>query len=153
MAKGGAKPQEAAAPIPQVRQVALTQDEVQRARELLESVMTIAAHGILYRWGQSLGARVLADANRRGGNLTDAAAAALVDHGWAREVKFYTSKVQVVGSIEAKENSEPCCHLMRGLLHVIMAGGDGGVIVREEACAGQGAAECTFSVTRGARPS
>jgi predicted hydrocarbon binding protein len=113
--------------------------------------MTIAAHGILYRWGQNLGGRVLAEANRRGGAPTDAAAAVLVEHGWAREVKFYAAKVQVVGSIEAKENAEPCCHMMRGLLHVLVAGGDGGVIVREEACAGQGAPECTFSVTRGAR--
>ena len=133
------------------RQVTLTQTEIQQARELLESVMTIAAHGILYRWGQALGARVLADANRAGGLPTDAVAHILVQRGWAREVRFLPSKVAVVGSLEAKTNSEPCCHIMRGLIHVVVAGGDGGVIVREEKCAGQGAPDCTFSITRGAR--
>ncbi len=134
------------------REVALSQAEVQQARELLESVMTIAAHGILYRWGQSLGARLLSDANRRGGSQIDAVAALLVERGWATQVRFFTAKVQVAGSIEAKAGSEPCCHIMRGLLHVVVAGGDGGVLVREETCAGKGAAECTFAVTRGGRP-
>jgi predicted hydrocarbon binding protein len=133
------------------RQISLTQSEIQQARELLESVMTIAAHGILYRWGQALGARVLSDANRQGGNPVDGVAHVLVQRGWAREVKFYSTKVQVIGSLEAKQNADPCCHIMRGIIHVVAAGGDGGVVVREEKCAGQGAPECTFSITRGGR--
>jgi predicted hydrocarbon binding protein len=134
------------------RQVTLTQAEVHQARELLESVMTIAAHGILYRWGQSLGARILSDANKAGGSLTDAVGHILVQRGWAKEVRFFTAKVQVLGSLEAKQGVEPCCHIMRGMIHVVVAGGDGGVMVREEKCSGQGASECTFSITRGGHP-
>jgi predicted hydrocarbon binding protein len=133
------------------REVALTQEELQRARELLESVMTIAAHGILYRWGQSLGARILSEANKGGGNPIERVAKVLVERGWAREVTFFTAKVAVLGSIEAKPNAEPCCHMLRGILHVVVAGGDGGVMVREEKCAGQGAMDCTFVIARGGK--
>ena len=133
------------------RQVSLTQAEVQQARELLESVMTIAAHGILYRWGQSLGARILTDANKVGGDPIKAVSAVLAERGWAKEVTFYQSKVAVLGCLEAKQNTEPCCHIMRGIIHVIVAGGDGGVIVREEKCAGQGAMDCQFTIVRGGK--
>lgn len=112
--------------------------------------MTIAAHGILYRWGQALGGRILTEANKQGGTPTDAVAHVLVQRGWAREVRFMPTRVSVVGSLEAKSGTDPCCHIMRGLIHVVVAGGDGGVIVREEKCAGQGAPDCTFSITRGA---
>lgn len=134
------------------RQITLTQAEIQAARELLESVMTIAAHGILYRWGQALGARILADANKAGGNPIDGVAKVLVERGWARQVTFFQTRVGVIGSLEAKQNADPCCHIMRGIIHVIVAGGDGGVIVREEKCAGQGAMDCTFTISRGGKP-
>jgi predicted hydrocarbon binding protein len=114
--------------------------------------MTIAAHGILYRWGQALGARILAEANRAGGDPIKGVSQVLVQRGWAREVRLFSTKVVVSGSIEAKQGAEPCCHMMRGIIHVLVAGGDGGVMVREERCAGQGGGtECTFAVSRGGK--
>ena len=149
MAKGGTKSAPSAADAAATaRQISLTQTEVHQARELLESVMTIAAHGILYRWGQQLGARVLADANRQGGPALDAVSHILVQRGWARGVHFAPTRVSVTDSLEVKPGGQPCCHIMRGIIHVIAAGGDGGVVVREEKCAAQGAPDCTFSITR-----
>lgn len=113
--------------------------------------MTIAAHGILYRVGQILGARLVADAKSKGGTLTDAAADLLVARGWASEVRFFAQKAQVRGGVEAKAAPEPTCHIMRGLLHAVAAAAGGPVNVREESCASQGAAECTFAIARGGR--
>lgn len=139
------------APPTRARQVALTAEELHQTRELLESVMTIAGHGILYRLGQMLGARVVADSKARGGSLTDAACALLVERGWATEVRFFAQKAQVKGSVEAKPAPEPTCHMMRGLLHAVAAAGGGPVNVREESCAAQGADLCTFAFSRGSR--
>jgi len=134
------------------RQVALTQAEVQQTRELLESVMTIAAHGILYRTGQMLGARLVDEARGRGGSLQEACAGLVVERGWALELTFFAQKAQVAGSLEAKTSEEPTCHIMRGLLHAVVAAQGGGVVsVKEEECASVGASKCTFAVLRGGR--
>ena len=134
------------------RQVALTQAEVQQTRELLESVMTIAAHGILYRTGQMLGTRVVDEARGRGGDLQIACAGLLVERGWALEVTFFAQKAQVAGSLEAKTSEEPTCHILRGLIHAVVAAQGVGVLsVKEEECASGGATKCTFAVSRGGR--
>lgn len=143
-----APPPPAAGP---ARQVTLTQTEVQQTRELLESVMTIAAHGILYRVGQILGERLVKEAKLRGGRVPDTAAVLLVERGWALEVRFFAQKAQIRGSLEAKQAPEPTCHVLRGLVHAIAADEGGIVTVREEACASQGAELCTFAVHRGPR--
>ncbi len=114
--------------------------------------MTIAAHGILYRTGQMLGARVVDEARARGGSLQEACLALLVERGWANEVTFFAEKAQIGGSLEAKTSEEPTCHIMRGLLHAVVAAQGGGVVsVREEACASAGASKCTFAFTKGGR--
>lgn len=134
------------------RQVTLTQAEVHQTRELLESVMTIAAHGILYRTGQMLGARLVDEAHTRGGDLQPACAALLVERGWAQDVTFFAQKAQVTGSLEAKTSEEPTCHILRGLIHAVVAGQGGGALsVKEEACASAGASKCTFAISRGGR--
>lgn len=134
------------------REVALSQAEVHQTRELLESVMTIAAHGILYRTGQMLGARVVDEARARGGSLQEACLALLVERGWAQEVAFFAQKAQVGGSLEAKTSEAPTCHIMRGLLHAVAAAQGGALLsVKEEECASVGASKCTFAFARGGR--
>ena len=130
----------------------LTQGEVVAVRRTLEGVMTLASHGILYRIGQQLGERVVAQAKANGGNLEDACGKALVESGWAKQVQFFPAKVQVMGSLEVEAGTiEPTCHLLRGVLHRVLNESRGAVAVRETECTSAGASACVFEAQKGGR--
>lgn len=113
--------------------------------------MTLAAHGLLYRWGQVLGERLVEDARSRGGPFQAAAVALLAERHWILEAAFFPQKVQVKGSIEVKEGLEPTCHILRGQLQRVVAAEAGPVTLNEQACQSQGAQACVFAVVKGGR--
>lgn len=134
------------------RGVRLTAEEVVATRELLEGVMTIAAHGILYRVGQIIGDRVVADARTRAGDFRQSAIAVLAKENWIAAARVFPQKVLVYGSVEVREAPGPTCHILRGILQkVMLADAAGPGLVREEKCQSAGAESCEFVVQRGAR--
>jgi hypothetical protein len=132
-------------------EVRLTKGELIATRELLDSVMTLASHGILFRVGQILAESIVGEARAQGGPLTDAAGRVLVARRFAEGVRFLPHKIQVRGSIEVKAGEGPTCHVLRGILHKVVCANGGAFSVREESCASQGASECVFAVERGGR--
>jgi hypothetical protein len=132
-------------------EVRLTKSEVVATRELLDSVMTLASHGILFRVGQILAESIVGEARARGGPLTEAAGGVIVERRFAEAVQFVPHKIQVSGSIEVKAGEEPTCHLLRGILQKVVAAEGGAFMVREESCASVGGGECVFAVERGGR--
>src|SRR6267142_2205738 len=83
-------------------EVSLTKSELIATRELLDSVMTLASHGILFRVGNILADSIVGETRAKGGQLTEAAAAVLVARHFADAIRFFPHKIQVSGSIETK---------------------------------------------------
>jgi len=132
-------------------EVSLSKSELIAVRELLDSVMTLASHGILFRVGNILADSIVGEARAKGGPLAEAAGTVLVARHFAEAVRFFPHKIQVSGSIEAKTGEEPTCHVLRGIFQKVVSADGGVFMVREESCASQGGAECVFTVERGGR--
>jgi len=116
--------------------------------------MTLASHGILYRFGQALGGAVVEEARRGGGAFEGAAARGLASRGWVQEARMFPQRVQVVGSLEVDPETaggEPTCHILRGVLQRVLEASRGPLSVREVECRSAGAAACVFEVVRGGR--
>jgi predicted hydrocarbon binding protein len=131
--------------------VRLTGEEVRQLARLLDGVMTLASHGILFRFGQGLAAGVLDDAKGRGGDLEEAAFAVLAARGWVVRAEVFRARILVEGSIEASESpgGEPTCHLLRGILHKVVEASRGPHAVREVECRSSGAKACVFEAVKG----
>lgn len=129
-------------------------DEVRALRQLLEGVMTLASHGILFRFGQTLGASIVKEAKAQGGPVEASALKALQDRGWLTGAQAFPQRVQVTGSVEAEpepRGGEPTCHILRGVLQRVLEESRGPHAVREVECQSAGASACVFEVVQGGR--
>lgn len=134
--------------------VTLTAAEVRELSRLLEGVMTLASHGILFRFGQSLGEPVVAAARARGGPLEAAGMGVLRERGWVGQARLLRQKVQVTGSLEVNPQAprgEPTCHILRGILQRVLETSRGPLTVREGSCQSTGAPACVFEAVKGGR--
>ncbi len=132
----------------------LSAEEVRSLRRLLEGVMTLASHGILFRFGQSLSRSVLEEAKARGGSVEAAALEVLKERGWVGAADAFPQRVQVTGGIEVEaggSTSEATCHVLRGILQQVVEASRGPHAVREVECQSTGAAACVFEVVQGGR--
>ena len=151
MAKAAATKPAKASTAKREPEVRVTKGELIATRELLDSVMTLASHGILFRVGQILSESIVGEARAQGGPIAEAAGRVLVGRHFAEAVRFFPHKIQVTGSIEVKAGEGPTCHVLRGILQKVLAADGGAFMVREESCASLGGAECVFAVERGGR--
>jgi len=94
------------------RFIKLRRDELVATKRLYESVMTFAAHGLFYRAGRLIGARVV----KTIGTDLDDLKAYLIDEGWVLDIDFENDTVIAKGSIETDQSDLPTCHILRGLL-------------------------------------
>ena len=90
-------------------------EDIAEIKELYESIMTIAAHGLFFRTGRILGARLVRKSGSAG-NIYEVMAKLLKDEGWVESVKFEKDRIVVKGSIEAVRQPTPSCHMLRGVL-------------------------------------
>jgi predicted hydrocarbon binding protein len=134
--------------------VPLTGEDVRALRRMLEGVMTLASHGILFRFGQLMAESVVADARARGGPLEATALLVLEERGWVAGAQAFPQRVKVSGSIEVDPEAgsgEPTCHILRGMIQRAVEASRGPHAVREVECASAGAAACVFEVVAGRR--
>ncbi|MFQ5553244.1 MAG: hypothetical protein ACE5EW_05960, partial [Thermoplasmata archaeon] len=68
-----------------MRFVKISQPEIEAVRQLYESVMSYACHGLFFREGLSLG-RDIAEMAAKGEDFFDACRRILIARGWAEDI-------------------------------------------------------------------
>ncbi len=130
-----------------MRFVKISQPEMEAVRQLYESVMSYACHGLFFREGLSLGAEVAAMA-AKGEDFFDACRRILIARGWAEDITFGEKEVKVAGSIEATDEvGSVTCHRLKGILsRVLESDGRRRVSLTETKCVSKGGSACVFKV-------
>lgn len=130
-----------------MRFVKISQPEIEAVRQLYESVMSYAYHGLFFQEGLSLGAEV-AEMAAKGEDFFDACRRILIARGWAEDITFGEKEVKVAGSIEATEDvGSVTCHRLKGILSRVMeSDGSSRVSLTETKCASNGNTVCVFRI-------
>ena len=125
------------------RTVKLRRDELIATKQLYETVMTFAAHGLFYRSGRLIGERIAKQVGSDLGLLKSH----LVDEGWVLDIDFEDDTVLVKGSIEVHHSDTSTCHMLRGLLSKFFEEKMGhDVYCHERSCQSKGDEYCIFSL-------
>ncbi len=131
-----------------MRFVRISQVELEALRQLHESVMSYACHGLFYHEGMSIGATIVEQAMRQGppSQFLAACREILVERGWVEDVRFEDRRILARGSVEGSPGTNaPTCHRLRGILaRVYETQAKRKVKVNEVQCVSAGAAECVF---------
>ena len=128
--------------------VKISQTEMGNIRTLYEGVMASASHGLFYREGILTGSEIVRIARDEEGDLLDTASRLLIARGWAETVEFGDGDVEVHGSIEVGNSSQPTCHRLRGVFkRLYEAAEHKKVLCEEEECESLGSGSCVFKIT------
>lgn len=130
-----------------MRFVRLSQAELEALRQLHESVMSYACHGLFYHEGLSIGSTIIEQAAQAPPTqFLGACREILVDRGWVEDVRFEERRVLVRGSVEGSPGTNsPTCHRLRGILaRLYEHHGKHRMKFNEVQCVSAGAAECVF---------
>jgi predicted hydrocarbon binding protein len=130
-----------------MREVKIDQAALIKIRELYESVMASACHGLFAREGAILGAEIATQALKDPERYFTLATEAMVGLGWVESVEFRSDRVVVKGSIEAAEGQGVSCHRLRGMLRELYERKSSTrVNCLEEECVGNGNDACVFRI-------
>lgn len=125
------------------RAIKLRKDELVEIKRLYETVMTFASHGMFYRSGRVIGARIVKTAGSDFARVRDI----MVHEGWVTDVDFDGDVVRVTGSIEASTSDAPSCHFLRGILAKVFEERTGrDVYCHERKCLSKGDEKCEFVI-------
>lgn len=125
------------------RAIKLRRDELVEIKRLYETVMTFASHGMFYRSGRIIGARVLRNSGTDLSKVKDA----LIREGWVTDITFEGDTISVTGSIEAYSSDTPTCHMLRGMLAKVYEERTGkDVYCHERKCVSKGDEKCLFVI-------
>jgi predicted hydrocarbon binding protein len=130
-----------------MRFVKISQPELEALRQLYESIMSYASHGLFYHEGMSLGVAMSQEA-LASGDYWENCRQILQDRGWVEDVRFEKDRVLARGSVEAaKDVGAATCHRLRGILAKLYeAQARRKVKFTEEQCSSAGAPECVFQM-------
>lgn len=125
------------------RAVKLRKDELVEIKRLYETVMTFASHGMFYRSGRVIGARIVKVA----GSDLEKVRETMVREGWVTNIDFDGDVITVTGSIEASSADAPNCHFLRGILAKVFEDRTGkDVYCHERKCLSKGDERCVFVI-------
>ena len=125
------------------RAIKLRKDELVEIKRLYETVMTFASHGMFYRSGRVIGARVV----KASGSDFSKVRETLIREGWVTDIDFNGDVVIVTGSVEASPSDTPSCHFLRGILAKIFEERTGkDVYCHERKCLSKGDDKCEFVI-------
>ncbi len=132
-----------------MRFVKISQAELEALRQLHESVMSYACHGLFYHEGMSIGSTIVEQAaGNPPSQFLGACREILMDRGWVEDIRFEERRVLARGSVEGSPGTNaPTCHRLRGIVARLYE-----VQVRrkvkfnEVQCVSAGASECVFQV-------
>jgi predicted hydrocarbon binding protein len=130
-----------------MRFVKISQPELDALRQLYESIMSYASHGLFYHEGMSLGLGMSQEA-QAAGDYWENCRQILQDRGWVEDVRFEKSRVLARGSVEASKGAGAAtCHRLRGILAKLYeAQTRKKVKFSEGQCSSAGASECVFQM-------
>lgn len=131
-----------------MRFVRISQEELDRIRNLYESVMSHASHGLFYREGETLGREIARMASGDMDSFLETSGRLIKGRGWVEDIKFMDDRIIARGSIESKEKAdEATCHRLRGMIHAILEKHTGKkLLCLEEKCLSLGDSYCEFVV-------
>jgi len=123
------------------RSLCYRKEELDEIRNLYESIMSVASHGLFFRSGKILGRRFV-ERSYGGEKYSNM----LVEEGWASEVIFNGGDVCVTESIEVIPGKGECtCHMLRGVLsRIIEEREKKPCLVKETMCVSKGDVVCKF---------
>lgn len=125
------------------RAVKLRKDELVEIKRLYETVMTFASHGMFYRSGRVIGARIVKMAGSDLGRVREA----MIREGWVMDIDFDGDVVTATGSIESSSADAPNCHFLRGILAKVFEERTGkDVYCHERKCLSKGDEKCVFVI-------
>jgi len=128
--------------------VKISRDELAKVRQLYESIMSYACHGLFFREGILYGAEIAKIAGNNHEDYFGAVAMLLVARGWVDSVDFRENEAIVKGSVEMKANSDSeTCHRIRGIISRVYEGHLGHTVrCIETSCESTGKSSCVFIV-------
>lgn len=131
-----------------MRTVKLNQEDIGKVRELYESVMANACHGLFFREGSIIGIELAQESLKEKERYFERAAELLKERGWVEEIEFRDDTVRVKGSIEATGRAGgPNCHRLRGIIRELYERKSSTHLnCFEEECASAGGDFCRFQV-------
>jgi predicted hydrocarbon binding protein len=133
-----------------IRAIKYTKEELMEIKKLYESLMTVASHGLFFRTGQIMGARISKMALKDKQNYFERVGKLIVEEDWAKEVKFTPNNVVVKGSIEVAHGKGHTCHMLRGVIAKIYEEKLGKkVYCHEVECESAGDEKCKFEIDTG----
>jgi len=125
------------------RHIKLRKDELVEIKNLYETVMTFASHGMFYRTGRIVGNSLVKNAGTELTRVRDA----MIKEGWATDINFDGDVITVTGSIEASSSDAPTCHMLRGVLAKLFEERTGkDVYCHERKCVSKGDESCVFVI-------
>ena len=125
------------------RHIKLRKDELVEIKNLYETVMTFASHGMFYRTGRIVGNGLVKNAGTELTRVRDA----MIKEGWATDINFDGDVITVTDSIEASSSDAPTCHMLRGVLAKLFEERTGkDVYCHERKCVSKGDESCVFVI-------
>jgi predicted hydrocarbon binding protein len=125
------------------RHIKLRKDELVEIKNLYETVMTFASHGMFYRTGRIVGNSLVKNAGTELTRVRDA----MIKEGWATGINFDGDVITVTDSIEASSSDAPTCHMLRGVLAKLFEERTGkDVYCHERKCVSKGDESCVFVI-------
>jgi predicted hydrocarbon binding protein len=130
-----------------MREVKIHQEALFKVRELYESVMAAACHGLFAREGAIVGSEIATQALKDKEHYFQKAEELLKAYGWVEDVEFGTDRIVVKGSIEAGNGGAPSCHRLRGMLRELYERKSSTRLnCLEEECVSNGKDSCVFRI-------
>ena len=125
-------------------------DELLEIKDLHESTLTAASHGLFFRTGRIMGNRISRIAEKS--NYFEDITRILKEEGWVEDILFSNNIIKVKGSIETDSipsESTPSCHMLRGILtRIYETHTNGKVHCLEKECKSGGSEDCIFKIER-----
>lgn len=126
-------------------------DELLEIKDLHESTLTAASHGLFFRTGRIMGTRISRTARRS--NYFEDITRILKEEGWVEDILFSNNTIKVNGSIEVDSipfEFTPSCHMLRGILtRIYETYTNEKIYCLEEECKSGGSEHCIFKIERG----
>lgn len=128
----------------------MTKEELTEIKTLYENIMSTASHGLFFRSGLIMGKRIAQEALKNRAKYFEVCAIFLKDNGWLESITFNENNVLVKDSIENRDDGNPSCHMLRGVLARLYEEYQGKKIYcREIKCQGKGNNLCEFQIEGG----
>lgn len=130
------------------RYIKYRKDELNEIKDLYESVMMVASHGLFFRTGRIIGKRI-ARLARGEEAYFEAVANVMKSEGWVEAIRFEDQRIIAKACIEvSEEKSDKCtCHMLRGILAMIYEFDRGGrVYCHELECESTENDKCVFQI-------